>query len=92
MISVYGNGFGVVPGPYHSGSPSQSGQLVPFPKVTIAGEQATVQFAGLISAGLFQLNIIVPADTQDGDVAIAANSGPLFLTSTQAGTLVTVQR
>ena len=92
VILVFGNGFGVVPGPYTPGSPAQSGSPAVTPVVTIGGVVSTVQFVGLISAGLFQFNIVVPQSTPNGDNPIAAKTGPFDSLTTQLGTLITVQQ
>ena len=39
-------------------------------KVTVAGVPAQVLFAGVVAAGLFQVNIQVPSITFGGDVAV----------------------
>jgi uncharacterized protein (TIGR03437 family) len=56
--------------------------------VTIAGKNATVLFAGLVASGEFQFNVVVPANTTDGDQSIAATYNG---TTTQSGTLLTIQ-
>jgi uncharacterized protein (TIGR03437 family) len=71
-----------------SGSILQSGSLSPLPMVKIGGVTATVQFAGLVAPGEFQFNVVVPANTPDGDQPIVATYNG---TSTQAGTLITIQ-
>jgi len=86
-IVLYANGFGPTATPVVSGSETQSGSLNPLPVVTIGGTPAAVQFAGLISPGLFQFNIVVPASTPSGDNALAATYGSL---TTQSGVLVTI--
>ncbi|MCC6292165.1 MAG: hypothetical protein IT164_05915, partial [Bryobacterales bacterium] len=66
-----------------------SGTLPLLPTVSVVGLLATVQFAGLISPGLFQLNITVPANAPDGDLMIRAGYlGAL----TQAQALLSVKR
>jgi uncharacterized protein (TIGR03437 family) len=65
---------------------------VPTPVITIGGIPATVQFAGLISAGLFQFNVVVPLSTPDGDNPIIAKTGPFDSITTQSGTLITVRQ
>jgi uncharacterized protein (TIGR03437 family) len=85
-IVLYANGFGPTSTPVVSGSETQSGSLNPLPVITIGGTPATVQFAGLISPGLFQFNVVVPASTPAGDNALTATYNGL---STQAGVLVT---
>jgi uncharacterized protein (TIGR03437 family) len=58
------------------------------PVITVGGIPATVQFAGLISPGLYQFNIAVPASATNGDnIIVATYSG----FATQSGALLTVQ-
>ena len=56
------------------------------PKVTINGVAASVTFAGLTSAGLYQINVVVPAGTPSGDQALVLTIGG---SSTQASALIT---
>ena len=61
VVQLYGVGFGptnpVVPaGQAFSGAAAS----VTVPVVTIGGIPATVNFAGIVQAGLFQLNVVVP--------------------------------
>jgi uncharacterized protein (TIGR03437 family) len=88
-IVLYANGFGPVVPPVVSGSLVQAGVLSTPPVVQIGGSQASVLFAGLISPGLFQINVTVPAGAATGDNPIVAQYGGQ---STQAGTLLTVQQ
>lgn len=88
-IVLYTNGFG----PTNPGIPdgklvTASAPLVTTPTVTIGGVQATVSFAGLVSAGLYQINVVVPTATADGDQPVVATAGGQ---STQAGALISVQ-
>jgi uncharacterized protein (TIGR03437 family) len=55
---------------------------------TIGGLPATVQWAGITMAGVWQLNVQVPPGAASGDAAIAAQIGGK---STQGGAFVTVQ-
>ena len=88
-VVLYGNGFGPTSTPVVGGSMRQSGNLATLPAIRIGGTAATVSFAGLVSPGLFQFNVMVPPDTPDGDQPIiAAYNGQ----STQAVALLTVQR
>ncbi len=87
-IVLYGNGFGSTSVPVISGSPVQAGALAPLPVIRIGNVQAAVQFAGLVSPGLYQFNVVVPPGAPDGDQPITATYNGL---STQAGTLLTVQ-
>jgi uncharacterized protein (TIGR03437 family) len=85
VVVLFGNGFGGVP--VQSGSIMQSGRLDPPPGIDVGGVRAIVQFAGLISPGLYQFNVVIPPGTLDGDNSIVAAYGAL----TQPGTLITVQ-
>jgi uncharacterized protein (TIGR03437 family) len=87
-IVLYANGFGPTSTPVVSGSVTQGGTLSPLPVVKIGGQTAQVTFAGLVAPGEFQFNVIVPANTPDGDQTIVATYGGQ---STQAGTLITIQ-
>ena len=87
-ISIYANSFGPTSVPVAGGSVTQGGVLSPLPVIMVGGKTAAVQFAGLVSPGLFQFNVAIPANITDGDQPVAASySGQ----STQAGTLITVQ-
>jgi uncharacterized protein (TIGR03437 family) len=59
-IVLYGTGFGPTSPPIVSGWATQTGSLPVLPTVKICGVSASVQFAGLSGAGLYQLNVIVP--------------------------------
>jgi uncharacterized protein (TIGR03437 family) len=87
-IVLYANGFGPTSTPVVSGSVSQSGTLSPLPVVKIGGVSANVTFAGLVAPGEFQFNVVVPANTPDGDQSIVATYNG---SSTQSGTLITIQ-
>lgn len=87
-IQVYGNGFGPISTPVTPGASTQSGSLPVMPVITIGGAAATVTFAGLISPGLYQFNVVVPASVSPGDNPIVATYGGF---ATQAGTLLAVQ-
>ncbi len=71
-VVLYANGFGPTSTPVVSGSSTQSGSLSPLPVVTIGGLAATVQFAALASPGLFQFNVMIPANAPSGDNTLAA--------------------
>jgi len=86
-IVLFANGFGPTSVPVASGSGSQSGTLSPLPAIKIGALSATVQFAGLVSAGQFQINVVVPSNAPDGDNAISATYNGF----TTQGTLLTVQ-
>jgi hypothetical protein len=52
---LYANGFGPASVEVVAGSPAQSGVLPAMPVVAIGGTQATVEFSGLVSPGLFSI-------------------------------------
>lgn len=87
-IVLYANGFGPVSPPVAAGSAIQTGDLPTMPTIQIGGTSASVQFAGLVTPGLFQFNITVPASAASGDNALAAQYGGA---TTQPGVLLTVQ-
>jgi uncharacterized protein (TIGR03437 family) len=88
VVVLYANGFGPVSPPVVAGSNAQSGSLSALPVVQIGGVQASVQFAGLVSPGLFQFNVVVPSTAANGDNKITAQYNGL---TTQAGVLLTIQ-
>jgi uncharacterized protein (TIGR03437 family) len=92
VIAIYGTGFGET-------TPAVDGLVAPAnanlsvtPVITIGGASATVNFAGLNSAGLDQINVTVPAvpagSTGAVDLPILATAGAA---STAAGLFVNVQ-
>jgi uncharacterized protein (TIGR03118 family) len=76
-IVLYGTGFGV------TNPAAPKGKLITTPltlatppTITIGGTDAgPVAFAGLISAGLYQINVTVPASTASGDAPVVALVG-----------------
>ncbi len=89
IVQMYGTGFG----PTNPALPTA--QLVTTPEelantvqVTIGGMAASVQYAGLVEAGLYQLNVTVPANLPSGDAAVIATIGGV---QSQAGVSITVQ-
>jgi uncharacterized protein (TIGR03437 family) len=58
------------------------------PVIRLGGVTATVTFAGLVSPGEFQFNVVVPQSTADGDQPITASFNGV---NTQSGTIITVQ-
>ena len=87
-IVLYANGFGQTSTPVIGGSIAQSGTLSTLPVITIGGAMAAVQFAGLVSPGEFQFNVVVPGSLGNGDQAITATYNGL---TTQTGTMINVQ-
>ncbi len=69
-IILYANGLGATSQAIVSGSVSQGGTLPQLPVIKVGGIQAQVTFAGLVSPGLYQLNVVVPLTAPDGDNAL----------------------
>jgi len=88
VIVLYATGFGNVSMPIVKGSASQGGVLIPLPVIQIGGATAIVQFAGLISPGLYQFNVVVPSTTASGDNPLTAQYDGQ---TTQTGVLLTVK-
>jgi uncharacterized protein (TIGR03437 family) len=91
VIILYATGFGA------TSPPTPAGQVVTTVayiadlsaiSMTIGGKQARVESAGIPMAGVWQLNVQVPADTPVGDVAIVGQVGGK---QTQNGALLTIQ-
>ena len=58
------------------------------PTCTLGGMPTALSFAGLISAGLYQLNLTVPASAAGGDNLLTCTYNGF---STPSGDLITVQ-
>ena len=87
-IVVFGVGFGLPGTSLVSGSSSQSGTLPFTPIFQVGGKPAACTYAGLISPGLYQFNVTIPATAASGDNAITATYSGL---ATPSGRLVTVK-
>jgi len=87
-IVLYANGFGPTLPPVVGGAGVQWGTLPVLPSVKIGGTTAVVMFAGVVSPGLYQFNIVVPPSAADGDNTLIATYGGF---STQSGALLAVQ-
>ncbi len=80
IAQIYMNGLGPVDKAPASGEPAP-GQVLArtktLPTVTVAGKNADVQFSGLapLYVGLYQLNIVVPADTPSGIQPVVVSVG-----------------
>lgn len=67
QVSLYGTGFGTSPSGVVIDSPTVLSNPV---VVTVGGQPATVEWAGLVGVGLFQINIVVP-NLPVGDFPVA---------------------
>ena len=89
-IVLYGTGFG----PTNPASPTA--QLVTTPaelanqvQITIGGVNASVAFAGLVEAGLYQFNVTVPSSLPNGSASVTASIGGA---QTQSGVSISVHQ
>jgi uncharacterized protein (TIGR03437 family) len=87
-VVVYAAGLGLPSATLTSGSAAQSGALPTLPVCKIGNDNAALAFAGLISPGLYQLNLTVPGTAKSGDNAISCTYNGA---STPAGDQITVQ-
>jgi hypothetical protein len=88
-VVLYANGFGSITPAASAGAASQTGTLNPLPTVSIGGISASVIYAGINGApGLFQINVVVPANVPAGDNPLVATYNGV---STTPLTLITVQ-
>jgi uncharacterized protein (TIGR03437 family) len=87
-VVIYAVGFGLPGNALVGGSSSQLGSLPTLPVCQVGGNAATLGFAGLIKPGLYQLNLMVPANAPSGDNPIVCTYGG---SATPAGDLITVQ-
>jgi len=86
-IALYAVGFGLPSTALANDSAMQSGSLPVLPVCTVGGNAAPVAFAGVISPGLYQLNLTIPAAAAKGDNPVSCTYGG---SATPAGDLITV--
>jgi uncharacterized protein (TIGR03437 family) len=86
-VVLYGVGFGLPTSGIVNGSSSQSGSLPTLPVCQIGGVSASVSFAGLISPGLYQINIAVPSAASNGDNPVQCSYNGA---STPAGEMIAI--
>ena len=82
-------GFGMPAGPLTQGSDIQLGALPAKPVCQINGADAPVSFAGVVSPGLYQLNVTIPNGATNGDNKVSCTYNGA---STQDGLVITVAR
>jgi uncharacterized protein (TIGR03437 family) len=87
-IALYSTGFGLPVTTLVAGASSQSGQLPSLPTVQIGGAPAMVGFAGVVSPGLYQMNVTVPLTAVSGDNSLTVSYGGL---TSPLGILIAVQ-
>jgi len=87
-IVLFTTGLGLPTTALVNGSSSQSGVLPSLPTVQIGGAAATVSFAGVISPGLYQLNVVAPSAAASGDNQLSVSYAGL---TSPPGVLLSVQ-
>jgi uncharacterized protein (TIGR03437 family) len=91
-VALWGTGFGPTAPHVPSGQIVTDAYPLANPhdlKVTIGGKDARVSFAGVMLPGVYQLNVDIPPDLDDGDHPVLAQIGG---TRTQANAFIAVQR
>jgi len=89
-IVIYGNGFGPTnPGVASAAVNTGKLPLAAQATVLIGGTAAQQSFAGLVSPGLYQFNVTVPASTPNGDNSVVIQIGSF---SSPQGALISVQQ
>jgi uncharacterized protein (TIGR03437 family) len=88
-IALYATGFGLPAATLTEGSATQFGLLPSMPTVQIGGASVDVRFAGVVSPGLYQLNVVVPTTAVAGDAPVTATYAGL---TTPLGSLIPVQQ
>ncbi len=83
VITLWGSGFGPANPPVPSGKIFSGVSPLANPvTVTIGGQPASVDFAGIVGAGLVQINVHVPDSISNGDAAVVATVGGVPTQST----------
>jgi uncharacterized protein (TIGR03437 family) len=76
VIILWGTGFGPASPPVSAGKVfSGSNKLANPVTITIGGQSALVDFAGIVGAGLVQINVHVPSGLANGDAPVVATAG-----------------
>ena len=89
IIQLYGTGFGPTDPPLPDGRiVTQAARAANPVSVWIGGVQAQVMYAGVVAAGEYQINVVVP-EVPDGDQPIVAQVGS---SRSQENVFITVQR
>jgi uncharacterized protein (TIGR03437 family) len=86
-VILYGVGFGATNPPVPAGAPlATPAPSSALPTITIGGVNASVTYGGMVQAGLFQFNVVVPS-AGSGDKALLATIGGVTTPSTVVLTL-----
>jgi uncharacterized protein (TIGR03437 family) len=88
-LILYGVGFGPTDPAVPAGQPPDgAANCLSNPSVTIGGVDAKVAFCGIVAAGLYQINLVVPDNVGSGDQPIAVSAYGL---QTQTNLFVAVE-
>jgi uncharacterized protein (TIGR03437 family) len=87
-ILLFGTGFGPTTPPSPIGQLINAAPLAGQVTVRVGGIAAITQFAGIVSPGEYQFNIVVP-NAPDGDNAVSIQIGG---SSSQSNAFLTIQR
>jgi uncharacterized protein (TIGR03437 family) len=88
-VVLWGSGFGLPKDTLTAGSATQSSPLATMPTCEINNAPATVTFAGVVSPGLYQINVTIPNGATNGDNSLKCTYQGV---STQDGLMITVTR
>ncbi|HTS25938.1 MAG TPA: TIGR03118 family protein [Bryobacteraceae bacterium] len=89
VIALYGTGFGATtPAPTAGQVVSSVAPLAAPLTVTFGGTNANVVFAGLVAAGLYQINVVVPSGVSNGDAPVVAT---VLGTASPSGASITIK-
>ena len=85
VIILWGTGFGPANPAVPAGQVFVGANPLAYPvTVTIGGQPALVDFAGVVGAGLVQINVQVPFNLNNGDAEVIASVGGVSTTQTVA--------
>jgi uncharacterized protein (TIGR03118 family) len=88
-VALYATGLGnTTPGVANGQVVSGVLPAAALPTVLIGTTQAQVTFAGLVATGLYQINVVVPANAQSGDNAVSVSVGGF---TSPGGAFISVQ-
>ncbi|HVW09150.1 MAG TPA: hypothetical protein VHC90_11245 [Bryobacteraceae bacterium] len=88
-IVLWAVGFGLPSTTLVANADTQSGALPTLPVCSINGAAATVAYAGVVSPGLYQINLVVPNGATNGDNKLSCTYGGA---STQSNVVIAVSR
>jgi uncharacterized protein (TIGR03437 family) len=88
-VVLWAVGFGLPSTTLVANADTQSGPLSTMPLCQINGASATVSYAGVVSPGLYQINLVVPNGATNGDNKISCTYNGA---TTQANNSITVSR